>query len=177
MNTGEGLQIVPLADVDLARVWEFFERTSDGDRTFFKEPVKEIETIQVWLSEPHTKRLVAVERDRVVGSVAIIRGVGWSKHVGELRVVVDPDHRRHGVGRALVHQALVTALRDGISKVSVEVVAEQTAVIHLFQELGFTAEAVLAGHVVDATGTVKDLNLDESQRCRGQVDARHHRSR
>ena len=32
----------------------------------------------------------------IVGHVAIIQGSAWSRHVGELRLVVDPEHRRRG---------------------------------------------------------------------------------
>ena len=35
-------------------------------------------------------RMVAIVDGEVVGHVAVIRGVGWCAHVGELRLVVDP---------------------------------------------------------------------------------------
>ena len=151
------VRIVPTANVDVDDVWEFFSRIGDGDRTFFKEPVSGPETIERWSNEQDSIRLVALDGDDVVGSVAVIPGVGWSRHVGEMRLVVDPARRGKGLGRALAHAALVDAIRAGITKVSVEVVAEQVAVINLFQGLGFVAEALLEDHVRDGSGRLKDL--------------------
>ena len=50
-----------------------------------------------------------------------------------------------------------TRWRMKLSKVVVEVVADQVATIALFQGLGFEAEAFLADHVRDATGRLHDL--------------------
>jgi RimJ/RimL family protein N-acetyltransferase len=47
----------------------------------------------------------------------------------------------------------------GLSKVVVEVVADQVPTIALFQGLGFEAEAVLTDHVRDANGRLHDLIL------------------
>jgi ribosomal protein S18 acetylase RimI-like enzyme len=154
---GDELRVEPTASVDADTVWSFFERIGDGDRTFFKEPVLGPETIERWAADETSIRLVALDGDDVVGSVAVIPGVGWSQHVGEMRLVVDPSRRGKGIGSRLAHAALVDAIRAGLTKVSVEVVAEQVSVINLFQGLGFTAEALLEDHVRDATGEVKDL--------------------
>lgn len=157
MSEADTMRIVPTGNVDVDDVWEFFERIDDGDRTFFKEPVTGPETIERWAAEQDSIRLVALDGEEVIGSVAVIPGVGWSRHVGEMRLVVDPARRGNGLGQALAHAALVDAIRAGITKVSVEVVAEQVAVINLFQGLGFTAEALLEDHVRDGAGQLKDL--------------------
>ena len=39
---------------------------------------------------------------------------GWSSHVGEVRIVVDPDHRGRGVGQALARHAVLEALELGL---------------------------------------------------------------
>jgi len=79
----------------------------------------------------------------VSGFVAVIPGIGWSRHVGELRLVVDPEVRRRGIGRNLAGRALRAAIEHGLTKVVVEVIAEQDSTIALFQHLGFRAEALL----------------------------------
>ena len=154
------VSVVPTVNVEADDVWAFFARMSDGDRTFFKEPVVGPETVERWAADVDSIRLVALDGDEVViGSVAVIPGVGWSRHVGEMRLVVDPARRGQGLGLRLAHAALVDAIRAGLTKVSVEVVSEQVAVINLFQGLGFTAEALLEDHVRDASGELKDLIL------------------
>jgi len=72
-------------------------------------------------------------------------------------MVVDPATRGRGVGTALARRGLVAALRAGLKKVSVEVLAEQEAVAALFGRLAFTPEALLVDQVKDDQGKLHDL--------------------
>ena len=62
---------------------------------------------------PGTARVIAVDAGEVVGSVAVVPLHGWSSHVGEVRLVVDPEHRGRGIGRGLARQAVVEAWTSG----------------------------------------------------------------
>jgi ribosomal protein S18 acetylase RimI-like enzyme len=84
---------------------------------------------------------------------------GWSSHVGEVRVIVDPDARGRGIGRALARHAVLEALNLGLTKMVVEVVADQEATIAMFRSLGFDPEALLADHVRDQAGDLRDLMI------------------
>ena len=150
------MNISPLSADDVERVVAFFERVPEGDRTFFKEPVAGAATVQEWLSSDAI-RLLGIDGDDVIGYAAVIPGVGWSSHVGELRLVVDPDRRREGIGAAMAKAALIAALQAGLSKVVVEAIATQDPTIALFAGLGFQPEALLADHVRDADGGLHDL--------------------
>lgn len=137
----------------------FFSAIPEGDRTFFKEDVLDAATVAGWAHDTRSRRLVAVEEQsrRVVGYVAVIPGVGWSGHVGEIRLVIDPGVRRQGLGRRLARRALVEAIDLELGKVVVEVVADQVPAVELFLALGFEAEAVLCEHVCDRAGELRDL--------------------
>ena len=150
-------EIGPLGASDVEQVWAFFARIPEGDRTFFKEPVTGLDTVRGWLGMPGATRVIARLSGAVVGYVAVIPGVGWSSHVGELRLVVDPQVRRSGLGHRLARHGLVAALEQGLTKVVVEVVSDQTSAIALFTGLGFVAEALLEDHVRDADGRLNDL--------------------
>jgi len=153
-----GPEIRLLEPGDVADVAAFFDRVPEGDQTFFKESVDGVATVESWLAEPSRIRLLARDIDgAVIGYVAVIPGVGWSSHVGELRLVVQPARRGEGVGHKLARAGLAAAVEAGLSKVVVEVVAEQVSTIALFQQLGFVAEALLEDHVRDATGRLTDL--------------------
>ncbi len=142
---------------DLDALTGFFGRIPEGDRTFFKEDVSDPRLVGAWGADERDRRLLALDGDQVIGYLAVIPGIGWSAHVGELRLVVDPAHRGRHVGSALAFRGLQDALAMELSKVVVEVVADQVATIALFQGLGFEAEAFLADHVRDATGRLHDL--------------------
>jgi RimJ/RimL family protein N-acetyltransferase len=142
---------------DLDALNSMFERIPEGDRTFFKEDVLDNEVVAAWAHDRHARRVIAIDEGAVVAYAAVIPGVGWSSHVGELRLVVDPAYRRRGLGTTLAQRAMLEAFRLGLHKLSVEVVADQAAAIQLFQVLGFGGEAILRDHVRDRDGHLHDL--------------------
>ena len=137
-------------------VGRFVGRIPEGDRTFFKEDVADPKVVTAW-TELGAARSIALDDDVVVGYVALIPLAGWSSHVGEVRVIVDPDHRGRGIGRTLAQHAVLEALSLGLRKMVVEVVADQEATIAMFRSLGFDPEALLKDHVRDQAGGTRDL--------------------
>jgi ribosomal protein S18 acetylase RimI-like enzyme len=135
----------------------FLARIPDGDRTFFKEDVDDPEVVSSW-SRGGTRSL-ALDGEAVVGYVGLFPLRGWSRHVGEVRVVVDPGARGRGIGRALAQHAVREALALGLTKMVIEVVADQEAAIGMFRSLGFEPEALLVDHVRDGNGDLRDLMI------------------
>lgn len=146
----------PAAD-DVEALLTFFAAVPEHERTFFKEDVLDRAAVEGWLADERGRRAVACEDGAVVGYAAVVPLGGWSDHVGELRLVVAPDHRRGGVGRALARWAVLEAVDAGLRKLVVEVVAEQEGAVGMFQHLGFQAEGLLRDHVRDRDGALRDL--------------------
>jgi ribosomal protein S18 acetylase RimI-like enzyme len=150
------MEIRPIEAGDEPALSRFFERIPESDRTFLKEDVSDPRVLEDWV-QPGPGRTIAVEDGTVVGALAVMRLVGWSSHVGEVRLVVDPDHRGRGLGRLLARQAVLEALDMGLGKLVVEVISDQEALIAMFRGLGFEPEALLTDHVRDRTGQMRDL--------------------
>jgi ribosomal protein S18 acetylase RimI-like enzyme len=150
------MEIRPIEASDRPALSGFFGRIPESDRTFLKEDVADPRVLEDWVS-PGAGRTVAVEDGEVVGAVAVMRLVGWSSHVGEVRLVVDPDHRGRGVGRSLARHAVLEAVDMELRKLVVEVIADQAALIAMFRGLGFEPEALLTDHVRDRSGQMRDL--------------------
>src|SRR3954469_17009464 len=150
------MEFRPIAAADEPALQRFFARIPEADRTFLKEDVDDLAVIAAW-ARPGAARTIAVEDGEVLGSVAVVPLHGWSSHVGEVRLVVDPDHRGRGLGRALARHAVLDALDLRLSKLVVDVIADQTALIGMFRSLGFEPEALLTDHVRDRSGAVRDL--------------------
>jgi L-amino acid N-acyltransferase YncA len=138
----------------------FFTRLPDGDVTFIKEDLGPA-SLTSWVDPArHGRRWVAMEDDgTVAGFAALLPLSGWSSHVGDLRLVVDPARRGKGVGRQLAQMALHEAVTMGLRKVTVEVVAAQEGTTAMFKNLGFVAEAMLEDHIRDRNGDFQDLIL------------------
>jgi ribosomal protein S18 acetylase RimI-like enzyme len=152
------MDIRPLERGDREALERFIERVPDADRTFFKEDVETPEVIAAW-THPGPTRAVAVANGEVVGYVAVVPLHGWSDHVGEVRVIVDPSHRGRGIGRALARRAVLDAFALDLRKVVVEVVADQAPTVAMFRALGFDPEALLTDHVRDRSGALRDLMI------------------
>ncbi|HSD11801.1 MAG TPA: GNAT family N-acetyltransferase [Candidatus Binatia bacterium] len=153
------MEIRPIEAGDSKALRSFFDRIPEGDRTFFKEDILSPGIVPEWIEDRRARRSVAVEAGQVLGCVVVIPGHDWSSHVGELRLVVDPSRRRQGLGRDLARRGLLDAIRLGLRKVVVEVVADQTPAIAMFQKLGFSGEALLRDYVRDRSGELRDLIL------------------
>ncbi|MCF6743272.1 GNAT family N-acetyltransferase [Blastococcus sp. KM273128] len=152
------MTVVELGPERCDALLRFFGDLPEGDLTFIKEEVTDPETVRSWATgESAGGRWVAVEGDEVTGYVAVRPLPGWSDHVGEIRLVVAPSSRGSGLGRELARQALVGAVASGLSKLVVEVVAEQGPALALFGDLGFTGEALLKDHIRDRSGELRDL--------------------
>jgi ribosomal protein S18 acetylase RimI-like enzyme len=150
------MEFRPIAPGDEPALVRFFARIPDADRTFLKEDVEDPQVLAEW-SRPGAARGIALDGGEVVGSVAIVPLHGWSSHVGEVRLVVDPEHRGRGIGRDLARHAVVEAVQLGLSKLVVDVISDQLALIGMFRALGFEPEALLADHVRDRSGELRDL--------------------
>ena len=150
------MEIRPIEAGDEPALSQFFERIPESDRTFFKEDVGDPRVLEDWV-QPGTGRIIALDDGAIVGALAVVRLVGWSSHVGEVRLVVDPDQRGRGIGRLLARQAVLEAVDMGLGKLVVEVISDQAPLIAMFRGLGFEPEALLTDHVRDRSGQMRDL--------------------
>jgi Sortase and related acyltransferases len=109
------MEIRRLATGDEVALTRFLSRIPEGDRTFFKEDVLDADVVAGWVQRGEARSL-ALENGEVLGTVTVLPLQDWSSHVGEVRVIVDPAHRRRGIGRALARLAVVEALDLGLEK-------------------------------------------------------------
>jgi L-amino acid N-acyltransferase YncA len=157
---GTALTVRALIPQDRAQMGEFFERVPEEDRVFLKEHLLNREEVEIWLDEIDVDRetVMLAVTDRIVG-VAILerQRQGWSRHVGEIRIVADPSVRRVGLGHLLAETVFDLAQHSGLEKIFAQMVADQPGPIRVFKRLGFRTEATLNDQVKDRHGDRHDL--------------------
>ncbi|MGY3555477.1 N-acetyltransferase family protein [Williamsia sp. R60] len=135
----------------------FLARVPRGEYLFLKEDLGNPDVIDSWRSRRGCLVLVAHVGQEVAGLLAVIPGLGWSAHVGEIRLVVAPEWRGKGIGAALARRGLESAVDSGLAKLTTEVLADQSGVINLFNELGFVGEALLTDQARDENDQLHDI--------------------
>ena len=161
LRDGTAVTLRALIPQDRAEVGDFFEHVPEEDRAFLKEDLLNRYEVEVWLDEIDIDRetvIVAVADKRIIGTAVLQRQRhGWSRHVGEIRIVADPTFRRRGLGHALADAIMVLAQETGLEKLLAEMVSDRPEPIRVFKQLGFKTEATFNDQVKDRHGTTHDL--------------------
>jgi RimJ/RimL family protein N-acetyltransferase len=153
------IDVRPLTAEHRQAVQAFAERIPRRDRSFLDRTLLTQVAVNSWTQAVPARRSVVVEGDDVVALVTVVPGAGWVSHVGDLRVIVQPDRRGQGLGQALIREGLTLAGSLGVQKLIVEIMSTNAAAEKMFAAVGFTREAVLRDHVEDGDGQYQDLVL------------------
>ena len=81
----------------------------------------------------------------------------WTRHLGEIVLLVSPDYRGIGLGNLLANELFSIARELGLQKIVARMASEQRGALQVFERLGFIAEALLADYVIDREGRTHDL--------------------
>jgi L-amino acid N-acyltransferase YncA len=163
ISLGDGTEVSlrSLIPQDRSEVGEFFERVPEEDRAFLKEDLINRYEVEVWLDRIDPDRetvLVAIAGKQIVGTAVLQRQRhGWSRHVGEIRIVADPAFRRRGLGHVLADAITDLAQHIGLEKLLAEMVSDRPGPIRVFKLLGFRTEATFNDQVKDRHGDSHDL--------------------
>ena len=96
---------------------------------------------------PDAAVYVVEDADRIVARLSLARDVHpASRHVADLGLMVSASHRRRGVGRALLDQAVVWAESVGVQKLELHVFPWNEPAIALYESFGFEREGVRKAH-------------------------------
>jgi GNAT superfamily N-acetyltransferase len=103
--------------------------------------------------------LLAGQHDRIVGDATLHRRRdGAHRHMGEVRVTVDPVWRGRGLGTALLRELVDCASQVGLETLVFELIERvQDEAIDAARRAGFLVAARLVNHVKDMQGKPHDL--------------------
>jgi L-amino acid N-acyltransferase YncA len=145
-----------------AEVLDFAGTLPPHDLLFLRRDITEPKVLSAWAAQLEsgeiTSLLARADDGRMLGCTAVVTDEhSWSPHVGELRVLVAPAGRDRGLGRCLIQESFLIALSLGLEKLTAQMTPDQTGAINVFEEMGFTAEALLKDHVRDQQGDKHDI--------------------
>ncbi len=172
---GRSFTLRSMTDDDKAGILAFARALPSTDLLFLRRDITHPRVVAAWLqnvADGTIVSLLAVEGGRIVGCATIVTDpLSWSKHVGEIRILVASEMRGVGLGRALAQEAFALGLEMGLGKFVAQMTPDQQGALAMFSGLGFRPEALLRDHVKDRDGTTHDIVILSHDVAR--VNAQH----
>lgn len=161
LEDGTKVAVRPMVKQDRDRLALFFKRIGEDEMRLLKDDITDIRVIDRWIETLNYDRVLplVVEVDgRIIADASLHRRKeGWRRHLGGVRVVVDPAFRHKGLASKLIDELTGIAAREGLDRLYVEIPADDEAAIDVFEKLGFTRVALFERNILDRTGTYHDL--------------------
>jgi N-acetylglutamate synthase-like GNAT family acetyltransferase len=162
---GGDVRLALMTASDLDAVHAFASSLPAHDLLFLRRDITHPKVLSAWVDEINAGNIISVlawrddaEPAEVLGCGALVCDpLSFSPHVGEVRVLVSPEGRARGLGRLLIQECFLVALDLGLDKLTAQMTTDQQSAVSLFQEMGFTTEAVLKNQVQDRDGVRHDL--------------------
>ncbi|MBI3857499.1 MAG: GNAT family N-acetyltransferase [Planctomycetes bacterium] len=157
------LTLRPMNASDEAALIAFFKRIPVEERQLFREDVTRLSMIQGWIRNLDYGRvlpLLVFRGQRIVADATLHRDQGgWSRHLGKLRLTLDPEFRRQGLARRLLQELIALAKPLGVAVMEAEILDVQEQAALLLEDMGFQHVATLPQHAIDLAGRVHDLRV------------------
>ncbi len=99
------------------------------------------------LRHPDATVIVAADGDDIVGRLSLSRDPHpASRHVADLGLMVAASHRRRGIGRQLLDEAVVWSRSVGVRKLELHVFPWNEPALRLYESFGFEREGYRKQH-------------------------------
>lgn len=166
VRPGQSVKLRLLQPGDAPALLRFFQRIPSHDRFYLKDDVTSLQVIESWCANIDLKRVIPlvaeIEGEIVADGTLHRRRHPARRHVGEVRIVVDPRYRGRGLGTHLIYQLLEFAYDNQMEKVVFELIpGQEEPAIRVAREIGFKSAAVFRSHVRDISGLSHDLMVLE----------------
>ena len=161
---------------DREQILSFAQGLPPNDLLFLRLDITQPEAVDEWIANVEAGRtttLLAEVDGKMAGYASVHRNDAlWTRHMGEIRVLVSSDFRQLGLGKRLVNEIFLVGKALGLKKLTVKMTPDQKGARTTFERLGFRLEALLADYVVDHEGKTRDM-LIMSLDAAGFSDVEH----
>ena len=160
---GVSVTLRPLGAEDRDGIVTFARALPYHDLLFLRRDITDPQQVDLWIHDVEEGRystVLAIVDDAVVGYATVaLDGLAWTRHLGEIRILVAKEMRGMHLGSVLTEQAFGLAKQRGFTKMAARMTTDQEAAITVFSRMGFKTEAVLKHHVLDREGFPHDLQI------------------
>ncbi len=160
LKDGTHVSMRPMVAEDYERLVEMYAALSKDELRHFRHDVQNPATIREWcdtLDYNKTIPLLALAKERVIGSASLHFFEGPKRHLAEVRIYLSKEFRKRGLGTKMTRTLVELARRQGIHTLIAEVLADKTKVVKAFEQAGFTSRCVLEDYFMFPDGDMADV--------------------
>ena len=161
LEDGTKVAVRPMVKQDRDELALFFKRIPEDELRFLKDDVTDIRVIDRWIQNLNYDRvlpLVVEANGRIIADASLHRRrEAWRRHLGGVRVVVDPAYRHKGVASRLIDELTDIARKEGLDRLYAEIPADDQAAVGVFQGRGYAEVARFNRNIIDRAGKYHDL--------------------
>ncbi|MEM8964735.1 MAG: GNAT family N-acetyltransferase [Acidobacteriota bacterium] len=151
----------PMVPGDRTTILAFARALDEVDLLFLRTDITRDDVIDQWLLEidsGQTTTILAEVGGHVAGYCSLHHSESlWTRHLGEILLLVDHEYRGLGLGGHMARQILELAKNHDLHKLVAQMTSTQRNAQSLFHHLGFIPEAMLHDWVIDRNGRTHNL--------------------
>lgn len=162
LKDGVHVLLRPMVKEDRSHLDELYLTASDDDLRYLRDNVKDAAVLQGWcdnLDYNSILPVLALVKDRTVGSGTLRFLKGPKRHMGEVRLFLCKDFRKRGLGMKIIRVLVEFARRQGLALLAAEITADQTKVVRAFEQIGFKSQCTLEDYFMFPDGDCSDVVL------------------
>jgi ribosomal protein S18 acetylase RimI-like enzyme len=163
MRDGTDVIIRELRPDDLDKLMAFYRSLPQEDRKYLRVDVTDKKVVAQRMNRVERGediRIVALRGGEIIADGHIeLSGEQWSKHQGEIRVIVSRDFQTIGLGTIMIRELYFIAVERNLEILVARMMRPQIGAQKIFRKLGFRESQLLPDFVRDLEGASQDLIL------------------
>jgi len=161
LKDGTKVTVRELQPDDLDKLMKFYEELPLEDRKYLRFDVTDKKVVTKRLKRTESGddiRIAALHNGEFVASGVIeLSGLAWSKHQGEIRVIVARPFQHRGLGMVMIRELFFIAVQNNLEVITAMMMRPQVGAQHIFRKLGFREEMLLPDYLKDLEGITQDM--------------------
>lgn len=160
LSDGMRVLLRPLAKGDAEQLYKLFERASPEDLERFRSNPTDRSVIEGWIENLDLSKvfsMVVEVNERIIGDATIHHGVKYQRHLGWVRLFLDNEYRRRGIGSLMIRALIDIARKTGLHQLIALVPTDQPKLIKAFETQGFKNEFVHNDYAILHNGRTLDV--------------------
>ncbi len=159
----DGTEVIlrPMIKTDRKLLGDFFSRMTPAVLQYVRSNVTDPQVLDKWFENMDYEKvfpLLALVKNEVVANATLHRvPYGWRKHLGTIRIVVDPEFHERGLGTLMMNELVDLAQEFGLEKLMAELPLKAHGALAMFKKVGFSPRAVIEGLMKNRHGQNLDV--------------------